>query len=260
MILSDFHTHTFFCDGKNSPEEMVVAAIDKGFEKIGISGHSFTPFDRNYSMSEEGTQDYFNEITALKEKYKNKIQVLCGIEWDLLSKEPTLPFDYRIGSVHYLKCGDEFVTVDSKAEILKKAAEKYFGGDVLSLVEEYYKSLANFKNKNIDIIGHIDLITKTNKNGCLFDTDCARYKTAALNTVDALLEKKIPFEINTGAISRGYTVQPYPADFILKHIKEKGGTVIFNSDAHSKENIGFELEKWHKILSEKGVLPTVVTL
>ena len=27
MIRSDFHTHTYFCDGHNAPEEMVLAAI-----------------------------------------------------------------------------------------------------------------------------------------------------------------------------------------------------------------------------------------
>ena len=260
MILSDFHTHTTYCDGKSTVEEMVLTAIEKGFEKLGISGHSYAAFDKDYSMSIEGTREYFAEITALKEKYKDKIQILCGIELDLVSEEPELPFDYRIGSVHYLKCGDEYVSVDAKAEILKAAADKYFGGDMLSLVEQYYKKVAEFKDKEIDVIGHIDLITKTNKNGCLFDTNCPRYKAAAIGAVDALLSKNVPFEINTGAISRGYTQTPYPADFILAHIKEKGGTVIFNSDAHHKDNIGFELDKWYKILSEKDVLPKVVTL
>ena len=58
MILTDFHTHTQVCDGKNTAEEMVSAALSMGLEKIGFSGHSFTPFDRDYSMSEEGTEKY----------------------------------------------------------------------------------------------------------------------------------------------------------------------------------------------------------
>lgn len=260
MILTDFHTHTYICDGKNTAEEMVNAALSMGLEKIGFSGHSFTPFDRDYSMSEEGTVKYFEEINALKEKYKDKIQILCGIELDLLSEEPKLPFDYRIGSVHYLKLGDEIITVDAGKEILIKAADKHFGGDMLSLAEEYYRCVAEFKNRDIDIIGHIDLITKLNKDNCLFDPDCPRYKNAALNACDALLPKNIPFEINTGAISRGYQDSPYPADFILEHIKEKGGSVIFSSDAHHKDNLCFQFDKWHKILEDKGILPLVITL
>ncbi len=260
MILTDFHTHTYICDGKNTAEEMVNAALSMGLEKIGFSGHSFAPFDKDYSMSEEGTVEYFKEINALKEKYKDKIQILCGIELDLLSDEPKLPFDYRIGSVHYLKLKGEIITVDAGKEILIKAADKHFGGDMLSLAEEYYRCVAEFKNRDIDIIGHIDLITKLNKDNCLFDANSPRYKTAALNACDALLSKNIPFEINTGAISRGYKDSPYPADFILKHIKEKGGSVIFNSDAHHCDNLCYEFGKWYKILSEKGILPKIVTL
>ena len=31
MITTNFHTHTVFCDGKSTPEEMVLAAIEKNF-------------------------------------------------------------------------------------------------------------------------------------------------------------------------------------------------------------------------------------
>ncbi len=260
MILTDFHTHTQFCDGKDTAEEMVNAAIRLGLSKIGFSGHSFAPFDKDYSLSEEGTEKYFEEINALKEKYKDKIQILCGIELDLLSEGPKLPFDYSIGSVHYLKLGDEIITVDAGREILIAAAKKYFGGDMLALAEEYYRCVAELKNRDIDIVGHIDLITKLNKDNCLFDEASPRYKNAAISAADALLAKNIPFEINTGAISRGYKDCPYPADFILKHIKEKGGSVIFSSDAHSKDNLCFEFDKWHKILKDKDILPPIVTL
>ena len=40
-ILSNAHTHTTFCDGKNTAEEMVQAALDNGFVSLGFSGHSF---------------------------------------------------------------------------------------------------------------------------------------------------------------------------------------------------------------------------
>jgi len=41
-MLSNYHTHSTFCDGKNTPEEIVLAAIDKGFDVIGLSGHGHT--------------------------------------------------------------------------------------------------------------------------------------------------------------------------------------------------------------------------
>ena len=33
----DLHMHTTFCDGKNTPEEMVLSAIDKGLETTLLS-------------------------------------------------------------------------------------------------------------------------------------------------------------------------------------------------------------------------------
>ncbi|NLB34196.1 MAG: histidinol phosphate phosphatase, partial [Tissierellia bacterium] len=37
MHKTNLHTHSFYCDGKNSPEEMVLAAIKNNFNSLGIS-------------------------------------------------------------------------------------------------------------------------------------------------------------------------------------------------------------------------------
>ena len=77
---ANFHTHTLFCDGKSTPEEVVLAAIEKGFSAIGFSGHGYTPFDTSYCMND--TAGYVAEVKHLKEKYKNAIQVYLGVEED----------------------------------------------------------------------------------------------------------------------------------------------------------------------------------
>ena len=61
-ILSDFHVHTCFCDGKDVPEDIVTEAIAKGMKKIGFSGHSYTSFDPAVCMSLENTAKYKLEI------------------------------------------------------------------------------------------------------------------------------------------------------------------------------------------------------
>ncbi|MBR1659994.1 MAG: PHP domain-containing protein, partial [Oscillospiraceae bacterium] len=45
MISEDFHVHSSFSDGKNSPEEIVEAALARGMTRLGISDHSYTSFD-----------------------------------------------------------------------------------------------------------------------------------------------------------------------------------------------------------------------
>lgn len=239
MKRQDLHTHTTYSDGKNTPEEMILAAADEGLDTIGISDHSYTSIDESYCIKKEKIAGYVAEISALKEKYKGKIEVLCGIEQDYFSDEPTDMFDYAIGSVHYIKAGGEYIPVDESAEILKKAADKYFGGDMYALVEEYYRLEADVIRKtNADIIGHFDLITKFQEQTPLFDERNPRYISAWKKACDELLKTKKPFEINTGAISRGYRTTPYPSEEIRQYILENNGALILSSDSHTTDSVG----------------------
>ena len=260
MIKCDYHTHTSYCDGNNTAEEMVKAAIEKGMSRLGLSGHCYTSFDQSYCMTEQDTEKYCEEIALLKERYKNRIDLLCGIEFDCLAEFPRGKYDYIIGSAHYIKVEDDYIAVDIGRENLINAATLYFGKDMYALVEEYYKSVRRLSDWKIDIIGHFDLITKFNADNLLFDTNAKRYRNAAIDALDALLPLNIPFEINTGAISRGYRSNPYPAVDILSYIKEKSGKVIFSSDAHSTDNLCYQFDIWYDFFKEKGCLPEIADI
>ena len=246
---TDLHVHTAYCDGKNTPEKIVMTAIDRGMETIGFSGHSYTFFDESYCMSKEGTKAYKADIEYLRSKYADRINVLMGIEQDFYSNEPTDSYDYVIGSVHYLKLNDCFLPVDESPEILKEAVDKHFGGDWHVLTELYYDTVASVAERTgCTIIGHFDLITKFNENDSLFSTSDERYVSQWKKAVDKLLGFDIPFEINTGAISRGYRTTPYPSVEIIDYIKQNGGRLILSSDAHSAENLMFEFDKYEYLL------------
>ena len=239
-IKADFHMHTVLCDGSNTAEEMVLSAIKKGFSAVGISGHSYTFFDESYCMSRENVKRYLSDINSLKEKYIDRIAVFCGIEQDFYSDYPADAFDYVIGSVHYLKCGEEYLPVDETPDILKDACDRYFGGDIYALCACYFETVAGVAEKTkCDIIGHFDLIAKFIETELFFDTNDPRYQKAWKEAVDALLSYDVPFEINTGAMARGYRTSPYPAADIISYIREKDGRFILSSDAHSKEMIGY---------------------
>ena len=62
----DLHMHTCFCDGKDTPEEMVQAAIAKEMEAVGVCIHSHTPFDESYCGSLEGIRRFLGEMNRLK--------------------------------------------------------------------------------------------------------------------------------------------------------------------------------------------------
>ena len=88
IIKTNFHTHTLLCDGTDTPEELVEAAIAKGFDALGFSGHCYTAYDESYCMSPEGTAKYKSEIERLRKKFEGKLSILCGIEQDFGSDEP----------------------------------------------------------------------------------------------------------------------------------------------------------------------------
>lgn len=243
MILSDLHVHTIFSDGKNTPEEMVQAAISKGMTKIGFSDHSYTSYDESYCMSREGTQVYRKAVESLKEKYRDQIEILCGIEQDFYSDFQAKGYDYVIGSVHAVRVERGYFSVDESPQTLKAAAERYFSGDWYALAESYYRTIAQVVERTgADIIGHFDLVTKFNEGGKLFDENHPRYVAAWQAAADRLLKTGKPFEINTGAMSRGYRTAPYPSGRIINYIRKHGGKLILSSDAHAAENLCFAFD------------------
>lgn len=249
MINRDLHVHTTYSDGKNSPEEVLLSAIEKGISILGFSDHSYTDFDLQYCIKKEKVEEYINTILSLKEKYKGKIEILCGIEQDYFSGIPKYAFDFVIGSVHYFKLGDEYIPVDSNADTLTNAADKYFDGDIYALCEEYFRLVSEVVDKtNATVIGHFDLITKFNEKTPLINLNNPRYIAAWQKAVDKLIDKNIPFEINTGAISRGYRTTPYPAKDIIDYIKKKGGKLILSSDSHRADFLGFKFSEVSPLL------------
>ena len=238
MILANFHTHTNFCDGQNAPEEMVQAAIKKGCTALGFSGHAYTPCDTSYCMSLEETQAYKAQVRYLQKKYAGQIDIFLGIEQDYFSEGSTDDYDFVIGSVHYINKDTAYLPVDETYEITKQQISQYFSNDPYAYVEEYYRIVADVAEKtNASIIGHFDLITKFNRDGVLFDETNPRYISAALDAIEKLMEKPRIFEINTGAIARGYMDRPYPSSFILKAIHDRGGAILLSSDSHNTDSI-----------------------
>lgn len=237
----NLHTHTYYCDGKDSPEDMVKKAIALGFRGLGFSGHEYSSIDEDFCMSPADTEKYRGEVLALKEKYKGKIDIYLGIERDYFGDGSDYPYDYVIGSLHYVKAGDTYLPVDYTEEITASNVEQYFGGDYRSYVESYYETVADVVEKTgADIVGHFDLITKFNEGGKYFDETAPWYQEAAIGALRKAAQNKPIFEINTGAMARGYRTKPYPVDFLLAEIERLQCPVILSSDCHDLNDLNFQ--------------------
>ncbi len=235
----DYHVHSTYSDGKDAPEELVLTAIERNMTEIGFSDHSYTFFDESYCIQKDKITSYIEEIASLKEKYRKKIKIFCGIEQDYYSDEPTDAYDYVIGSVHYIKIDGKYIPVDENVQILLDAVQKHFGGDVYALIDKYYETVSNVVSKTgADIIGHFDLISKFNEKTPFFDESDGRYISAYQKAADKLIKTGKTFEINVGAMSRGKKSVPYPSPDIQKYLKEHGAKFIIAGDVHNKDFLG----------------------
>lgn len=255
----NFHTHTTFCDGKETAESMVLAAMEKNFTSLGFSGHSYTFFDERYCMSKKGVKEYQKEVLRLKEVYAEKISIYCGIEQDFYSEEFVSEFDYAIGSVHYIKKDGQFLLVDEAPEIMKKDIQELFGGDPYAYAKVYFETVAGVLDKTkADMIGHFDLLTKFNESKDIFETSDSRYRNYGIDAIEALIPYHKPFEINTGAIYRGMRSEAYPSPDFLKEIKKRGGTILLSSDSHDGNSLGFRFHEVASLAKEIGFASTLV--
>ena len=252
MIRSDFHVHTTFADGKNTPEEMVLAAISAKMEAIGFSEHAYVPFDPGFCMSPESSVLYRREIARLKDEYAGRIKILCGVEMDYDSVDDPGVYDYVIGSVHYLSAGGNTYSVDLSPQETLRCVNEGFGGDFDSYAEAYFEKLSLIKEKTgAHVIGHFDLITKFAERGVSPDAGSTRYINAWKTAVQRLAGGAL-LEINTGAVSRGCRTEPYPAEDILREWRRRGGRVLLSGDAHSAEHIAYGFDKAEALAKRCG--------
>ena len=72
MRYSNFHQHTTFSDGADTPEEMIEKAKELGFVSLGFSDHSETLCDTSYCMATSDYPTYRQKIRSLAEGEEGK--------------------------------------------------------------------------------------------------------------------------------------------------------------------------------------------
>ncbi|WP_297239031.1 histidinol-phosphatase [uncultured Faecalicoccus sp.] len=252
MIKQNLHTHSIYCDGKDSIDEMVQTAIDKGFTILGFSGHGPCRYD-SVAMKEEDLTKYIEDILDAKEKYKDKIQIFLGIEEDISQRIPSKkPYDFVIGSEHFLIEKGEVLNVDYSDEHTKKIVET-FDHDFHQYAKAYYEGLQKIAEYDeVDIVGHLDLLMKFNEDQKYGSFTDPVYLSYAKECIDVLIAAGKIFEINTGAIARGYRKDPYPHQTLLSYIQKKKGNILLSSDCHDRNNLDCHFKESMELIQACG--------
>lgn len=277
----NLHTHSSFCDGKNTAEEMVQSAIERGISVLGFSGHCmyplnpefYTPVDHLWHMPSERIADYAAEIRRLAKKYEGQIKLLLGFEADYFcstrygnaipDKAAYARFepDYLIGSVHFINASDEefgFYTVDNKAECVEQALNTFYKKpdntiDGKAAVCDYFEAERQMlKRGNFEIMGHPDLIRLRNGALNFFDENDEWYKEQLRLTAKEAAAAGVIAEINTGAVARGLMSELYPSLQFLEYLKAAGVPVCINTDSHKVDTIDFGLDSAKEYAKKAG--------
>lgn len=249
---SNFHTHSVYCDGADVPAVMAAAAVQKGLTTLGFSGHCFLPFDP-CGMPPEKESAYACAVKKLQAQYAGKLRIFLGIEQDYYAGMRRDGYDFAIGSVHFIRCGEEYCCVDRSAEETRHIITQYFDGDPYAYAERYFSLVGDVLHvTGADIVGHFDLLRKFDEDGSVFDESHPRYRAAVLAALDQLCPQNPVFEINTGAMARGYRKTPYPSLWILQEIHRRGCGIIINSDCHHAPHLDFAYDEAVKLAKSAG--------
>ena len=172
---------------------------------------------------------------------------------DLVSEPAFAGFDYVIASVHAIDCAGKRWAVDHTRERAQHMIDEAFRGDRDAAAAHYFSLVQSIADiPEADIVGHFDLLTKFNEPEPLYDTASPAYRRAALAAMEALVQAGKIFEINTGAVSRGYRTDFYPDTYLLNALREMGGRLILSSDSHAADTVTFGFAEAEKKAKAAG--------
>lgn len=262
-FISNYHTHNNYCDGKNTMEEMVLTAIERGLLHLGISSHAPIINEESWTMDMGQLENYIEEIAQLKKKYKGKINIYAGLEIDYFSGLGLNPLtlttiemlDYYIGSIHTLYKSDtgDYCFVDDTKESFSRGIDRLFDGNVQNAVRHYYKSIEEMVIRyEPTIVGHLDIIKKNNIDNCFFNENDSWYKEIITDLLGKLKKSKSIIEINTGGIPRYGDNCLYPSSFILEEMLKNNMDLTVNGDSHNAQEVDFYYDEIYKMLKDIG--------
>lgn len=261
MFLSNYHTHSQYCDGKDPLKSYVEKAEKLRYTQLGFSSHSPLPFENNFSIKEEQVANYVEEINLLQQK--TTLTLLTSLECDFV---PGInkPFDYFrqkynlhyiIGGVHLVRPTDRegiWFIDGPEREVYDKGLATLFDNNVRKAVTTFWEqTFEMLETEHIDIIAHLDKIKMHNQHR-FFEENDAWFKVLADKALQLIKQKNVILEINT----RGWYKKRYdgffPGTRLLCEARKLDIPVVISSDAHKADDLGQYCDEAWKELQRCG--------
>jgi DNA polymerase (family 10) len=200
-IQGDVHMHTVETDGRNSIEEMAVAAKEHGYKYMAITDHSKNLAFAN-GLDDKRAVEHIKRIRAVSDQLGD-IRILAGIEVDILA-DGTL---------------DLSDSVLEQMDIVIASVHSAFNQSPAEMTDRLLKAVSN---PNTSLLGHPTGRLLLRREPYSFDMD-AVLKAAA--------QKKVAVEMNA------YPDRLDLGDRNLRLAKEHGVKIVINTDSHHTSHL-----------------------
>lgn len=252
----DFHIHSEYSMDSNSPmDKVAINAIEKKAKAICFTDHIDFDATVNKIDIQFRVPDYFKEITKMKYKYKDKLDIFTGVE---IGMQPHLykrydelinkyPFDFVIMSIHTLN------GIDIASDKIFQYATK----DPEDIIMTYYETMLDAVKQydNFDVLGHIDYIDRYFERQTGSKLDIKQYyiyEPIIEEILKVVIDKNKGIELNTAGLRTGLDYYN-PKINILKLYKSLGGEIItMGSDAHHIDDLLYDFKKAERLLKQLG--------
>jgi histidinol-phosphatase (PHP family) len=228
-------------------EEFVESAIARGLKTMGFADHNPLP-DRlgaNVRMDESELDDYVQSVLDLRQRYQGRIEVLLGLEMDYLEgleayleKQTTrYPWDYIIGSIHYLD-----------PECRQISWPRNFTGDAAQLYAHYFELLRKMVGAGLcDIVAHFDVPRRSGRS------HSEREAGDITRTLKEIHRAGLSLEVNTSGYRHPELPRPdtYPTRTVITEAVALGIPLVVNSDAHAPDEIALKFDEMEAMLSKQ---------
>jgi histidinol-phosphatase (PHP family) len=231
---ADYHTHTPLCrHASGAPGEYAARALALGLEEIGFSDHS--PMQRddfdNWRMRLDQLDQYVENVRRAQRDFPN-LTIRLALEVDYLPGHQDWirclaarhPWDYLIGSVHYVS---DSWAVDNPEEIANWKTR-----DAFEVWSVYFDRLGEAAESGLfEIIGHADL---PKKFGIYPAQDCGPLFERFL---ERAAKSSVALELNTAGLRKPCR-EIYPSRPFLQRAARRKLPITFGSDAHAPAEVG----------------------
>jgi DNA polymerase (family 10) len=205
-MCGDLHTHTTRSDGRASREQMVDAAVGRGYEYYAVTDHASGPgMVGGIGLSDDDLREQREAIKTASETRGDEIELLAGVETNIDAEGD-------------LSTGDDILT---ELDVVVASPHTALGQERETATERLIRAV---NHQSVDVLGHPTGRRINERPG--LDIDIERVARAAAEAETALEVNANPTRLDLHGT-------------FIQVARDAGATIAINTDAHAPESLAY---------------------